>query len=645
MIKITEDDIAFAEKIFLNGSNKFSEEKKAIIKCLESKDIVACPGSGKTTTLLAKLSIIGKQLPYENNKGICVLTHTNVAIDEIKERLGTDSNKLFEYPNFFGTIQSFINQFLAIPYFRNTFKKNVGSIDDEIYHNDIIREFYSLEKGIRFGLNKKFEQRDMLYDFLKNMRFAFDDDILVDTSGKPLYKKPGNTSQALMELKREVMHKGVLCYDDAYWLSVQYLKKCGPQLRNFISERFSFLLIDEMQDTSHLQNQVLNQLFNKDKVIIQRFGDPNQSIYDDSDNMPWQVWEEPLKITDSKRNSEVISKVISPFELFTSGMNGNNELENINPKILVYDTESISQVLPEFAKIILENNLHHNSKNVFKAVGRIAKQSDNEKIKIPSYFPSFNQKSKSVETKKRYLADFHNKERIDHGQNKDVRSYMSSIINALLRVLWILKIKTSHESYFNKKTLINKILSDDNDLYLKFEENLIRWCLMIKKEEDIKQEFITFTNELLYEIFGVTDTTELDRFYNGKSGDEVSFTKAENVSRHYIDEDNSVEINIDTVAGVKGETHTATLFLETYYYVYDVQKLIGAFKGESKGKKGKREKSALKNAYVAMSRPTHLLCVAAQNSSIEGHEEELRSAGWDIVEIKSAINEQVVQGN
>ncbi|WP_369127725.1 UvrD-helicase domain-containing protein [Brevibacillus laterosporus] len=62
----------------------------------QSKDIQACPGSGKTTTLLAKLTILSRKLPLKSNKGICVLTHTNVAVDEIRKRLGGRADVFFD---------------------------------------------------------------------------------------------------------------------------------------------------------------------------------------------------------------------------------------------------------------------------------------------------------------------------------------------------------------------------------------------------------------------------------------------------------------------------------------------------------------------------------------------------------------------
>ena len=85
-ICITDDDIAWVESIMGHGI-QFDEPRRNVIKNLESVDVQAFPGSGKTTTLVAKLAILAKKWPY-SNAGICVLSHTNVAREEIEKRLG-----------------------------------------------------------------------------------------------------------------------------------------------------------------------------------------------------------------------------------------------------------------------------------------------------------------------------------------------------------------------------------------------------------------------------------------------------------------------------------------------------------------------------------------------------------------------------
>ena len=116
-IVITDDDIRFAETILLPQGDTFDSERVRFIKNLNTIDLQACPGSGKTTCLLAKLLILGKYIPLIDNKGILVLSHTNAAIDEIKSKVFKYAPELFQYPNFVGTIQSFLDYFLPIPFY------------------------------------------------------------------------------------------------------------------------------------------------------------------------------------------------------------------------------------------------------------------------------------------------------------------------------------------------------------------------------------------------------------------------------------------------------------------------------------------------------------------------------------------------
>ena len=142
----TPEEIKYAESILLPHGKTFEEDKVRIIQCNESKSIKACPGSGKTTTLLAKLAILANRMPLENNQGICVLTHTNVAIAEIKSKLGHKSDILFSYPNHFGTIQSFVDKFLAIPALKKYYQCNVDRIDDDLANERLIKSFNKLDQ-------------------------------------------------------------------------------------------------------------------------------------------------------------------------------------------------------------------------------------------------------------------------------------------------------------------------------------------------------------------------------------------------------------------------------------------------------------------------------------------------------------------
>ena len=129
-IEITDEDIDWAESILKNGIH-FDDARRSIIKNMDSTDIQAFPGSGKTTVLVAKLAILAKKWPYANS-GICVLSHTNVAREEIEEKLGDTEigKRLLTYPHFVGTIQSFFDTFAALPWLRSK-AIHINMIDSE----------------------------------------------------------------------------------------------------------------------------------------------------------------------------------------------------------------------------------------------------------------------------------------------------------------------------------------------------------------------------------------------------------------------------------------------------------------------------------------------------------------------------------
>ena len=128
-ITITDQDIDEIEKLL--GNLSFDDERREVLKRLDTFDVQAFPGTGKTTLLVAKLAILAKKWPFAH-KGICVLSHTNVAKEEIESKLGNTElgRKLLSYPHFIGTIHSFADTYIGLPYLRSK-SKPIVMIDTE----------------------------------------------------------------------------------------------------------------------------------------------------------------------------------------------------------------------------------------------------------------------------------------------------------------------------------------------------------------------------------------------------------------------------------------------------------------------------------------------------------------------------------
>ena len=122
---VTDEDISSVTRLLGLPEGAFygldrKDPRQDVLKSMEQLDVAACPGSGKTTLLVAKLAILAEKWEHRT-RGICVLSHTNVARNEIEKKLGgsTVGRSLLAYPHFVGTIHGFVAEFLAIPWIRS----------------------------------------------------------------------------------------------------------------------------------------------------------------------------------------------------------------------------------------------------------------------------------------------------------------------------------------------------------------------------------------------------------------------------------------------------------------------------------------------------------------------------------------------
>ncbi len=626
-IIINDNDINWAENILLPPGEHFDDERKAVIKCLESKDILACPGSGKTTTLLAKLLILSRQMPFENNRGICVLTHTNVAIDKIKTQASFASYKLFNYPNHFGTIQSFVDKYLTLPAYILRYKKRPKYIDNEIY-DSIIKKNYQTLHAAKKWLDRKLEGGE---DYLKKLRFNKDDfSISKKIEEQPFVNINTGTYQEINRLKLNILSWGYLCFDDAYSLAFEYLRE-HPGIRDLISKRFLYVFIDEMQDTSTIQHELLRKIFN-DNVTIQKIGDLNQSIfdYDGETECGWAIIEDrKMYITGSKRFLNSIANKVENLCVHRQPITGNNRENEITPVIIVYQDNTINELLNKFGEIIISNNLHLHKNAIFKAVGWCGKKHIS-KITIPSYWGGYIKqrqvKKSDFENLNSYLVPQPDSVIFAKGTN----FYLTRLVAVFVKCLRIGKI-ADNGRIFTDKRLLKHILENEPDFYKDFRIKLANWCLQIQKKEDISEEVKNFILNDFNNLFNFQINNELVQFINSVNMEVDNFKVMQNNNIYkFNSQEIKFDIEVSTIHGVKGETHTSTCYLETFYHEYDIKRIINYIKGEYTIPTQKRIIQNLKMAFVGMSRPSYLLCVAIHQNSINGHEEDLIRNGWEI---------------
>lgn len=97
---------------------------------------------------------------------------------------------------------------------------------------------------------------------------------------------------------------------------------------------------------------------------------------------------------------------------------------------------------------------------------------------------------------------------------------------------------------------------------------------------------------------------------------------------------NRIEIEISTIHSVKGETHAATLILETKFRTFDIKTILEFLLGKPHGNLKATESKFMRQIYVAMTRPKYLVCLAMDKSRISALQQaQARDLGWNLIDL------------
>lgn len=166
---ITDDDVEWVTNLM--KLEALDESRRSFLKAMSSLDVSACPGSGKTTLVVAKLAILARHWK-SRTQGICVLSHTNAAREEIEHRLGCSEigQRLLRYPHYIDTIHGFTGRFLASPWLRSE-GIALTAIDDELTHAARRKALKPWEYA---GIKKAFESAHLKLEKLRLRTVDFD---------------------------------------------------------------------------------------------------------------------------------------------------------------------------------------------------------------------------------------------------------------------------------------------------------------------------------------------------------------------------------------------------------------------------------------------------------------------------------------
>ena len=234
-------------------------------------------GSGKTESLKEIIEFISNKYP---NQKIACITHTNIAVEEIKSRINND--RLWV-----STIHSFLNE--QIKNFQKNLKEvlpNIFFLDDDVIENyDIYKKWYDKLLKLNYKLNKdkmpkvigkrdydkkSIEYNGLLISKIKEINSQVSKEILLKDFRDVRYN----------ETVFDSIDDGTFSHDSLIRISYLLAEKYSL-LSKIISDKFDYIFIDEYQDTDKiLIDFLLKKISLKNKTTIGFFGDSMQGIYE-----------------------------------------------------------------------------------------------------------------------------------------------------------------------------------------------------------------------------------------------------------------------------------------------------------------------------------------------------------------------------
>ena len=254
--------------------NDLNDAQRAAVEYIDGPSLViAGAGSGKTRVLTYKIAYLLSQgmKPWS----IMALTFTNKAAREMKERIGKLVGDDLAQHLYMGTFHSIFSRILRAEAEHIGFNNNFTIYDES--------DSRSLLKAIikEMGLDDKTYKPAAVHariSMAKNNLVtaeAYDSDPAILEQNKRA-KMPA-IGKIYVAYVQRCLQANAMDFDDLLMLTFQLFRD-HEEIRQKYAGRFDYILVDEYQDTNHVQMSIVMQLC-KEKLRVCAVGDDSQSIY------------------------------------------------------------------------------------------------------------------------------------------------------------------------------------------------------------------------------------------------------------------------------------------------------------------------------------------------------------------------------
>ena len=254
--------------------NDLNEAQRAAVEYIDGPSLViAGAGSGKTRVLTYKIAYLLSQgmKPWS----IMALTFTNKAAREMKERIGKLVGNDLAQHLYMGTFHSIFSRILRAEAEHIGFNNNF-TIYDESDSRSLIKAIVK-EMGLD---DKKYKPAAVhaKISMAKNNLMsaaAYESDAAIFEQNKRAQMP--EVGKIFVTYVQRCKQANAMDFDDLLTLTYQLFRE-HEDIRHKYAARFDYVLVDEYQDTNHVQMSIVMQLC-QEKQRVCAVGDDSQSIY------------------------------------------------------------------------------------------------------------------------------------------------------------------------------------------------------------------------------------------------------------------------------------------------------------------------------------------------------------------------------
>lgn len=246
---------------------KPTPDQKRAVRCDANLMLTACPGSGKTRVIISKLTRVLDEV-RDTSRAVACITYTNTGVYEIEARLRHHTQPGDDAYYDICTIHSFCL-------------------------NHIFRPFCYLIKGYRKGFKVLTPESAEFEDHVGAVwaqhgrhDLAFKDfeeftQLRVGLDGKPagdVLERGAITPEIAVAYWKRIHEAGFIDFANIIYYSLELLRT-RPEILSYVCSKFAWILVDEFQDTTDLQVEILSLIAQEGKTRFLLVGDPFQSIF------------------------------------------------------------------------------------------------------------------------------------------------------------------------------------------------------------------------------------------------------------------------------------------------------------------------------------------------------------------------------